>query len=334
MTVSRILLHRTPSLARWTVALAMAFAWMGCAVHTLAQQASDGVAAPAAVAQPTAPVKAKKVKNAYDGPSTIVVLPAMPMLDGEGKQRIDPDGKPLFNPPVQQLRDKKGHPVFDDAGKPVFQTATNLGYDEKGKKIRVKKAKRLKTTPVSIASGTLTVDGWTGKARLNYDIADLQYMYVYAPGIGIAIVSPETFPGAKAQPGAFNGTTLRIAVDGHTIELASEKRLLGKKPQQAWVTVDRDFLLPAKFPVFGYGTTTRPPYAWPGSKQSVAAMGEVQAPPLPVDLRPTLLLTPCPAGMMRRTAPAVLPGQQAVAQPCVAIQMPATARPASAPVAH
>ncbi len=121
-------------------------------------------------------------------------------------------------------------------------------------------------TPLSITAGTLTVDGWTGKARLNYDIADLKYLYLYAPGIGTTIVSRKAFPGAKEQPGAFNGTTLRITVDGHTIEVASEKQLLGKKPEPAWVMVDRGFLLPAKFPVFGYGTVTKAPYAWPGSQ--------------------------------------------------------------------
>ncbi|MGA1984395.1 MAG: hypothetical protein ABSG84_18245 [Acidobacteriaceae bacterium] len=290
-------------------------------------------ATPPAATRPAAPAKSKKVKpakNIYTGPNTIVVLPPTPMLDGEGKQRVDPDGNLMFNPPVKQVRDKKGHPVFDANNKPVFQTATNLGYDDKGKKILVKKVKPPKMTPVSISAGTLTVDGWTGKARLNYDIADLKFMYIYAPGIGITIVSQNQFPGAKEQLGAFNDKALRITVDGHPIELASEKRLLGKKPQSAWVAVDRSFLLPSKFPVFGYGSATRAPYAWPGSKESVMAKGPVVAPPLPVDVRPTLLLAPCPAGMMRPAGPPVLPGQIAVAPPCVPIK-PAASTAASAP---
>jgi hypothetical protein len=263
------------------------------------------------------------------------------MLDGEGKQRVDPDGKLMFNPPVKQLRDKKGHPVFDADGKPVFQTATNLGYDEKGKKIIAKKVKPPKMTPVSISAGTLTVDGWTGKARLNYDIADLKFLYIYAPGIGTTIVSQDPFPGAKEQPGAFNNQTLKITVDGHPIELSSDRRLLGKKPLSAWVVVDRGFMLPAKFPTFGYGTTTKAPYAWPGSKDAVASKGTVQPPPLPVDVRPTLLLAPCPAGMMRPAGPPVLPGQKAPDQPCVPIKSavatattaPATTASAPAPSA-
>lgn len=273
------------------------------------------------------PAKGKKDKNAYTGPTTIAILPAMPMLDGEGKQRVDPDGNLMFNPPVQQIRDKKGHPVFDVTGKPVFQTATNLGCDEKGKKISSKKVKPPKMTPLSISAGTLTVDGWTGKARLNYDIADLKFLYIYAPGIGITIISQNAFPGATAQPGAFGDKSLRITVDKHTIEIASEKRMLGKKPQPAWVAVDRGFLLPAKFPEFGYGATIKAPYAWPGSKQNSETSGVAKAPELPPDVRPTLLLAPCPAGKMRAATSTVLPGQKTTQQPCLAIasQTPSTA---------
>jgi hypothetical protein len=292
---------------------------------TTATPAAQRTAAQAAAAPPALHTKSKSSKNAYTGPNTIVVLPPTPMLDGEGKQRVDPDGNLMFNPPVKQIRDKKGHPVFDANGKPVFQTANDLGFDERGKKIVEKKIKPPKMTPISIAAGTLTVDGWTGKARLNYDIADLKFLYIYAPGIGTTIVSHTAFPGAKEQAGAFNQRTLKITVDGHPIELYSEKPLLGKKPQSAWVMVDRGFLLPAKFPVFGYGQAIKSPYMWPGSKDTVASKGPVQAPPLPPDVRPTLLLTPCPAGMMRPAGPSVLPGQKQEVQPCVPIRPAAPA---------
>jgi hypothetical protein len=340
-------------IVRTTFARILALGLMGTAVSFASQSqtgsptdtstAAQGTPTSAKSAAPTVPAKGKNAKAAYAGPNTIVVLPSTPMLDGEGKQRLDPDGKPMFNPAVQQIRDKKGHPVFDGDGKPVFGTATNLGYDEKGKKIAMKKVKPPKMMPVSISAGTLTVDGWTGKARLNYDIADLKYLYIYAPGIGTSIVSQNPFPGAKEQPGAFNDRTLRITVDGHPIELSSDKRLLGKKPQSAWVAVDRSFLLPAKFPAFGYGTSTKAPYAWPGSKESVASKGPVQAPPLPADVRPTLLMAPCPAGMMRPAGPPALPGQKAPEQPCVPISStsanassastttPVAAAPSSAP---
>jgi hypothetical protein len=53
-----------------------------------------------------------------------------------------PTATSMFNPPVKQLRDKKGHPAFDPDGKPGFQTATDLGYDEKGKKIPSRRSSR------------------------------------------------------------------------------------------------------------------------------------------------------------------------------------------------
>lgn len=93
-----------------------------------------------------APLKHKR-NEPYTGPTTVVELPPTPVLDSDGRQMLDPDGKPMFNAPIRQLRDKKGHPVFDADGKPVFQTARNLGYDENGKKIKVKKEKEPRKTP-------------------------------------------------------------------------------------------------------------------------------------------------------------------------------------------
>jgi hypothetical protein len=45
----------------------------------------------------------------------------------------------------------------------------------------------------------------------------------------------------------------------------------------------------------------------------------VPPPPLPINLRPVPLLSPCPAGQMRQPAPKVLPGEVAPPQPCVPI---------------
>jgi hypothetical protein len=257
-------------------------------------------------------------KEIYTGPTEIVTLPPAPMLDEEGKQRLDPDGKPMFNAPVKQQRDKFGYPLFDQHGKPVFQTATELGYDEHGHKLHAEKVKPPKMTPVSIAQGTYTVDGVIGKAALNYDIADLKYIYLYAPGIGVTVISNEPFPGAKLQANAFNDKTLTVNVGEHTLQLYSEKRLFAK-PEPAYVLVDRDFMLPSKFPVMGYGELRAPPYAWPGAKQVQAVAGPIAPPPVPVNLRPVLLLPPCPSGQMRQPAPKVLPGEVAPPQPCVPV---------------
>jgi hypothetical protein len=295
--------------------------------------AATTTSAPAAAAPADVPPLQKRVeattekkskkgkKEVYTGPTAIVELAPTPMLDEQGMQRLDPDGKPMWNPPVKQQRDKKGHPLFDEGGKPVFQTKTELGFDEHGKKIKVQKEKEPKKIPVNVARGTMTVDGMTGKAALNYDIADLKYIYLYAPGIGVAIVSSEPFPGAVEQKKAFNMGTLTVTIGEHTLQMASEKNLLGKKPESAYVMVDRTFTLPSKFPVMGYGTVRKAPYQWPGSKQNnkEAAIADY-APPPPTDLLPTQLLSACPAGQMRKPAPQALPGQTAPVQPCVPIK--------------
>ncbi len=282
-------------------------------------------ASPADALQPqsapaAAPVaKGKKAKQEYTGPMTLVVLPPTPMLDEEGKQRQDPDGKLMYNPPVKQQRDKKGHPLFDAQGKPVMQTKDHLGYDEDGKKLHAAKEKPPKLISVSISRGTLTVDGMTGKAALNYEIKDLKYVYFYVPGIGTTIVSNGPFPGAIEQKNAFDDKTLTVTVGEHIMQLSSDKRLLGKKPESAFVLVDKSFSVSTKFPVVGYGPIRVAPYAWPGSRQEEELKGAVEPPPLPANLLPVLLLQPCPAGQMRMAGPPALPGQTAPPQPCVPI---------------
>jgi hypothetical protein len=283
-------------------------------------QAPTPVATPPAAQAPTKS-KGKSKKVEYTGPNTIVELPATPMLDEQGQQRLDPDGKPMWNPPVKQQRDKKGHPLFDENGKPVFQTKTELGYDEHGKKIKVQKEKEPKKVPVSIDRGTMTVDGMTGKAALNYDIPDLKYIYLYAPGIGVAVVSNEPFTGATEQKSAFKENTLTVTVGEHTLQLASDKRILGKKTESAYVMVDRQFTLPSRFPVIGYGTVVKAPYVWPRARPNGHEVGIADdAPPPPADLLPEQLLAACPQGQMRKAAPQALPGQSEVPQPCVPIK--------------
>ena len=67
-----------------------------------------------------------------------------------------------------------------------------------------------------------------------------------------------------------------------------------------------------KFPVVGYGPIRVAPYAWPGSKSNNEDLkGAVEAPPLPVDLRPSLLLAAmsCRPDAYGRRRP-VLPGHK------------------------
>jgi hypothetical protein len=105
------------------------------------------------------------------------------------------------------------------------------------------------------------------------------------------------------------------------MQLASDRQIIGHKgrPEPAYVKVDCDFKLPSKFPVVGYGTTAKAPYAWPGAKRNTLLTGVYKPPPTPKNLLPTELLSACPAGQMRMPAPTVLPGQAVPDQPCVPI---------------
>ena len=160
--------------------------------------------------------------------------------------------------------------------------------------------------PLKIDRGTLTVDGYTGKAALNYDIPDLHYLYMYIPGVGTAVVSRMPFAGAKEQPNAFVNKGFSITVDGHVVEVFSEQRLISKKPESAWVMLDPDYKLSSKYPVFGYGDVAKAPYAWPGSKINPTSKGTVEAPPLPKAIQPKLVPAPKP-GDTRPSAPAPVP---------------------------
>jgi hypothetical protein len=183
------------------------------------------------------------------------------------------------------------------AATPAPAPAAKGGKKPKEVKVKVKKVKPPPMVPVTVERGVLTVDGWTGKAALNYSIMDLKFIYLWAPGVGTAIVSSEPFPGAQLQGGAFNGHTLTVAVGGHTLQLASDRNLLsgGKdliKP--AYVALDTTYVPEhANYPAFGYGVTSKAPYAWPASIASYT--GDVsRAPPLPPSLLPPVKTANCP----------------------------------------
>jgi hypothetical protein len=287
---------------------------------TPAQAAIASAAGAPGVTKP-APQLDKHGHPIYTGPTDVIVLPPTPMLDEEGKQRVDPDGNPMFNSPAIQERDKEGHPLFDAAGKPVFRTATDAGYDAKGHKIAVAKVKVVKTVPVVISRGTFTVDGMIGKAELNYTIPTFKFIYLYSPGVCIAVVSNTQFEGATMEKNAFKDNTLTVNIQDHVLQLASDRQIIGHRghPEPAYVKVDCDFSLPSKFPVVGWGTTAKAPYAWPGAKRNTQLSGVYKPPPTPKNLLPTELLSACPSGQMRMPAPRALPGQAAPYQPCVPI---------------
>jgi hypothetical protein len=153
-----------------------------------------------------------------------------------------------------------------------------------------KKVKPPPMVPVTIQRGVLTVDGWTGKADLNYTIMDLKYIYLWAPGIGTVVVSSDPFPRAQIQGNAIDGHTLTVNVEGHTLQLTSEHNLLSGKElvKAAYVLLDTAYVPDSpQYPQFGYGTSPKAPYAWPASLANYT--GDVsRAPPLPKSLLPPL----------------------------------------------
>jgi hypothetical protein len=176
----------------------------------------------------------------------------------------------------------------------------------KVKGLKVKKEKPPKTIHMEIEHGVLTVDGWTGKANLNFDIDDFQYFYMWAPGVGTVIVSNHPFPGAKIQYSAFDKNTLTVKLDDHQLQLTADHRILPGKPKEpqapAYVAVDPNFSpTTSHFPVFGYGSTAKAPYAWPGSLVDLRANKD--APPLPTQVQPTIQTTTvCPPGQTAASA--------------------------------
>lgn len=187
-------------------------------------------------------------------------------------------------------------PTLDANGNPIHLAPCS----KKDKTCRKKRKSLLKrkTVGMKIENGTLTVDGWTGKARLNYDISELKFLYVWSPGIGTTVISNQNFPGAKEEKDAVKGNTLTVTTaDNHEIQLTSENPLMGKskKSLSMWVATDSEYNLPARYPAFGYGSTAKAPYNWPGSLPMSEKERKLtaHAPPLPKGMEAKQLELPC-----------------------------------------
>ncbi len=209
------------------------------------------------------------------GLAAIVILPAEAQTADSRATSATPTSYVVPGGTAGQTAQQAPHgqdlPTAQMAAKPV-------------KPVKAKKKKRVKPPkPVraSIERGTLTVDGLTCKAALNYHIADMHYLYMYVPGSGTIVVSRSRFPGAQEQRNAFHGQGLSVEADGHLAELYSEGVLISKKPASAWVRLDRSYRMASGYPVFGYGESTAAPYTWPRTSQAPPEEGVAYAPPLP-----------------------------------------------------
>jgi hypothetical protein len=153
------------------------------------------------------------------------------------------------------------------------------------KKEKEKKEKPPKVVPLTIVHGVLTVDGWTAKADLNYAIPDMKFLYVWVPGTGTYVISNREFPGATEVENGFDGTTLTVTANKHKVQVVSDKPLLQKKKESAFVAVDAGYKDPARAPRLGYGETSIAPYAYPGA---LVNTGTAEAVPVPASMRPVV----------------------------------------------
>jgi len=289
-------------LVRKTI-LAVLIGMMGGGVAVLAQEASASAGTTTIAAADeskslggtVAPVggatAATSVTAAPEAAATTPVTEA----NATGDAKPDAAADPAIVIPTATSEEQRQKEA-DETAQTQMDAATAKAVKKLADKFKGKKGKQPKQTPMDIVQGTLTVDGWTGKARMNYNIADLKFLYVWAPGVGTVVVSNGWFPQSDIQPNAFNGSTLTLNVKGHTIQIASDKRMLSsKKPEPAFVYLDKAYQFPSAFPAMGYGASPLAPYAWPGAtKPQAVQAGAVAPPPLPKELRPVLAPPGCP----------------------------------------
>lgn len=238
---------------------------------------------PLAGAQQTAP---QQTASAAPAPKDLAAAtPAVP-ADTASTTTTAPAAKPA-SAGTETATPTDGDYPTDGASNKFFKPVP-AGVVLKSKK--EKKEKPPKQIPVTVEHGVLTVDGWAGKADLNYQIADFKYFYLWAPGVGTVVVSTQIFPGSKYQAAVFDGGSMTVTAGEHQLQLTSDRRMLaGKKPVGAYVRVDPDAEAPSRYPQVGYGDTFKAPYAWPGSLADTKP--NPNAPPLPEALKPTLQTT-------------------------------------------
>lgn len=153
---------------------------------------------------------------------------------------------------------------------------------------------------LEIRDGAYTVDGFTGKVQLNYNIHDPEFLYFFMPGEGTAVVSLKPLPDAVLVKHGLEGSHLAFNAGGHDFRLDSAVPLLPNSTKEIkggrdakldlYVRFDREANHLARAPLFGFGTTTQAPYNWPASMPQQQMANDVpvrrDAPPLPASVLP------------------------------------------------
>lgn len=155
-----------------------------------------------------------------------------------------------------------------------------------------------------VRDGIYSVDGMVGKVKLNYDIKAANYVYLFVPGVGTALVSLAPSDDAVWVPGAYRDGQLTMHVAGHTLNLTGVEALVndkGKEPLKVYVRLDRESWKLSRTPMMGFGSTGLAPYEWPGALSLAASASPADAgvAPVPASLLPRTVSYQVPATAMR-----------------------------------
>ena len=156
-----------------------------------------------------------------------------------------------------------------------------------------------------VRDGIYSVDGMVGKVQLNYDVKAANYLYLFVPGVGTALVSFAPSADAISVPAAFHDSELTVHIAGHTLNLTGVESLVndkGKAPAEIYVRLDSESWNLSRTPMMGFGSTSMAPFQWPGSlrEQPTTAQSEQPiAPAPPKSLMPRTVAFQVPATSLR-----------------------------------
>ena len=140
-----------------------------------------------------------------------------------------------------------------------------------------------------VRDGVYSVDGMVAKVRLNYDIQGANYMYLFLPGVGTAVVSAAPDEDALMLPATLQAGALTFSADGHHfslsgVSLASDQ---GQSAAHLYVRLDRSAWHLSRTPMIGFGDRAAVPYEWPGALPAEHAEESQSVPPIPASLLPS-----------------------------------------------
>ena len=118
-----------------------------------------------------------------------------------------------------------------------------------------------------VRDGVYTVDGMVAKIELNYDVDGTNFLYLFVPGIGTAVVSPTPAADALTSAASLTEGELTFTLDGHHFGLTGVRLLGGNGdvPPHLYVHLDRSAWHLGRMPMVGFGNRAALPYEWPGA---------------------------------------------------------------------